>query len=263
MRSIWKGHIRFSLVTIPIQIFNAVETGYDISFNQLHNTDHGRISYEKVCKSCNEKVSTRDIVKGYEYAKDQYVVMEPKELDAIKLKSSGAIDIEAFVDIHEVPPSRFEAVYYVGPSSEVAKKTFGLMAHVLKKTGKAGIGRVILREKEDVVLLVPENSGMIMYKLRYPHEVRDINEVPDLEDIEVDEKQLQLAETLVDSLAMSFDEVDFGDRYRDALMELVNEKINGKEIITITEQKTEAPVIDIMDALKASIAEAKKMKKGA
>lgn len=122
----------------------------------MHAADHGRISYEKVCKTCNETVSSKDIVKGYEYAKDQYVVMEPEEMAAIKLKSSRAIDIEAFVDIHEVPPSRFEAVYFVGTSSEVAKQTFSLFSHVLKKSGKAGIGRVILREKEDVVFLYRE-----------------------------------------------------------------------------------------------------------
>jgi len=111
MRSIWKGHIRFSLVTIPIQIFNAVETKNNISFNQLHKEDNGRISYKKVCRTCEKKESSRDIVKGFEYDKDQYVVFQPQEFDAIKLKSTRAIDIEAFVDINEVHPSRFEAVY--------------------------------------------------------------------------------------------------------------------------------------------------------
>ncbi len=263
MRSIWKGHIRFSLVTIPIQIFNAMNTSSEISFNQLHKEDHGRISYKRVCKSCNKTVAYKDIVKGYEYTDDQYVVLEPHELDAIKLKSTRAIDIEAFVELSEVHPSRFEAVYYVGPNGDVAKKTFGLFVNVLKKSGKAGVGRIILRDKEDVVLLTAQDDGMIMYKLRYPREVRDINDVPDLEPVEVDEKQMALAETLVDSLATTFDEIDFEDRYRAALLDLVNEKIEGKEIVSVVEETSEAPVVDIMDALKASIEEAKKMKKGA
>ena len=263
MRSIWKGHIRFSLVTIPIQIFNAVNRASTISFNQLHKEDMGRVSYKKVCRTCNEELGMKDIVKGYEYIDDQYVVLEKQELDGIKLKSTRAIDIEAFVDLNEVHPSRFEAVYFVGPNGDVAKKTYGLFCEVLKKSGKAGVGRIILRDKEDVVLLKAEDNGMIMYKLRFPDEVRSIKDVPDTDGIEVDQKQLALAETLVDSLVMSFDEVDFQDRYKDALMDLVNEKIDGKDVVSISDEKEDRPVIDIMDALKASIEQAKKVKKGA
>ncbi len=263
MRSIWKGHIRFSLVTIPIQIFNAVNRASTISFNQLHKEDMGRVSYKKVCRTCNEELGMKDIVKGYEYIDDQYVVLEKQELDGIKLKSTRAIDIEAFVDLNEVHPSRFEAVYFVGPNGDVAKKTYGLFCEVLKKSGKAGVGRIILRDKEDVVLLKAEDNGMIMYKLRFPDEVRSIKDVPDTDGIEVDQKQLALAETLVDSLVMSFDEVDFQDRYKDALMDLVNEKIDGKDVVSISDEKEDRPVIDIMDALKASIEQAKNIKKGA
>ena len=263
MRSIWKGHIRFSLVTIPIQIFNAVDSSSNISFNQLHKEDMGRVSYRKVCRNCSQELGMKDIVKGYEYADDQYVVLEPQELDAIKLKSTRAIDIEAFVDLGEVHPSRFEAVYFLGPNGDVARKTYGLFCHVLKNSGKAGVGRIILRDREDVVLLTAEENGLIMYKLRFPHELRSLKDVPDIEDIKVDQKQLELAQTLVQSLVTSFAEVDVTDRYKDALMEMVNEKIDGKEIISITEEKDEQPVVDIMDALKASIEQAKKLKKGA
>lgn len=263
MRSIWKGHIRFSLVTIPIQIFNGINSSSNISFNQIHKKDMGRVAYRKVCRTCGDELHMRDIVKGYEYADDQYIILEKQELDAIKLKSTRAIDIEAFVDLDEVHPSRFEAVYFVGPNGDVAKKTFGLFCAVLKKSGKAGIGRIILREKEDVVLLTPEGQGLIMYKLRYPDEVRSLEDVPDLDGIEVDDAQLELAETLVQSLVTTFDQIDFEDRYKEALMDLVNEKIDGKEIVSISEESEDRPVIDIMDALKASIEQAKKVKKGA
>ena len=262
MRSVWKGHIRFSLVTIPIQIFNAIESKTNISFNQIHREDQGRVSYKKVCRTCNEELSKNDIIKGYEYADDQYVVLEPKEFDAIKLKSTRAIDIEAFVDLDEVHPSRFEAVYFVGPNGDVANKTFALFLEVLRSSGKAGIGRIILRDREDVVLLTAEEKGMVMYKLRYPEELRKIEDVPGMEDLQVDESQLALAKTLVGSLEKSFSEVDFTDRYSEALMQLIEEKIAGKDVFTITEEKTEAPVVDIMDALKASIEKAK-LKKGA
>ena len=260
MRSVWKGHIRFSLVTIPIQVFNAVETKHEISFNQLHKEDHGRVGYSKVCKTCNEKVSSKDIVKGFQYEPDQYVVFESDELNSIKLKSTRAIEIEAFVDLADVHPSRFEAVYYVGPNGEIAKKTFTLFSEVLRKSNKAGIGRIILRDREDVVLITPEKNGIIMYKLRYPRELRSIENVPDLEPVEIDDKQLELANTLVDSLSTTFDKVDFEDRYHDALMDLVQQKVDGKQIITVADTEDEKPVVDIMEALKASIEEAKQKK---
>ena len=264
MRSIWKGHIRFSLVTIPIQIFNAIESKNNVRFNQLHKEDNGRVSYKKVCRNCDQELSQSDIVKGFEYEDDQYVVFTPEELENVKLDSTRAIDIESFVDIDDVHPSRFEAVYYVGPNGEVAKQTFSLFCQVLQKSKKAGVGRVILRDREDVVLLTAEKNGIVMYKLRYPYELRKLQDVPGLKgEVKIDEKQLALAETLVASLASNFDEIDFEDRYRDALLDLVNEKIDGKEIITITEEKEEAPVVDIMDALKASIEQAKSLKKGA
>jgi DNA end-binding protein Ku len=258
MRSIWKGHIRFSLVTIPIQIFSAVESKNDVSFNQLHKKDNGRIKYKKECSICEEEVAYSDIVKGYEYEPDQYVVFDNDDFDGIKLKSNRAIDIEAFVDIDEVHPSRFEAVYYVGPNGDIAQSTYNLLRIALEKSGKAGIGRIILRDREDVVLLKPEQKGLIMYKLRYPYELRSIADVPDLQSSEVEKSQLDLAHTLIDSLSKPFSEVDFEDRYRDALLELVEDKVAGKEIVTINDEADDGPVIDIMDALKKSIEAAKK-----
>jgi len=258
MRSIWKGNIRFSLVNIPIQIFSAVNTKSNISFKQLHGKDNGRINYKKFCAECEEEVPYGDIVKGYEYQPDQYVVLTKDDLSNIKLKSTKAIDIEAFVDVADVHPTRYEAVYYVGPQGEVAQKTFSLFSQTLIKTGKAGIGRVILRDREDVCMITPHGNGLIMYKLRYPDEIRDINKVPDLGEVEIDEDQLKLAETLVSSLTKTFDEVDFTDRYKVALTELVDTKVAGKQIVTLSEADDDKPVVDIMDALKASIEAAKK-----
>lgn len=257
MRSIWKGHIRFSLVNIPIQVFNAIETKGNISFNQLHKADNGRVSYKKVCKACDEVLGRKDIVKGYEYEPDQYVIVEKEDLDNLKLKSNKAIDIEAFVDIGEVHPSRFEAVYFVGPNGDVAQKTFNLFCDTLKRTKKAGVGRIIIRDREDVVLLKAENNGIVMYKLRYPYEVRDMNDVPDLGESEVDEAQLKLAISLVTAFTKKFEEVDFEDRYRDAVLELIEEKVSGKEIVHVADEEEAGEVVDIMDALRASIEKAK------
>ena len=258
MRSIWKGHIRFSLVTIPIQIFTAIESKSKISFRQLHGADNGRIKYKKICASCDEEVPFGDIVKGYEYEPDQYVVLTKEEMNSVKLESTKAIDIEAFIDLNEVHPTRFETVYFIGPNGDVATKTFSLLLQTLKKSNKAGVGRVILRDKEDVVLITPQGEGLLMYKLRYPNELRKMENVPNLGSVEVDKKQMELAETLVDSLTTTFDKINFEDNYKDALMELVNSKVDGKEIVTIDADKKDKPVVDIMDALKASIEAAKK-----
>jgi DNA end-binding protein Ku len=257
----WKGHLRFSLVTIPIQIFNAVDNSTQVSFNQLHAADNGKINYKKICSECEKEVPVAEIVKGYEYSPDQYVVIKPEELDNIKLESNKAIDIQAFVDINEVHPSRFEAVYYIGPSAAIAVPTFNLLYKALFKAGKAGVGRIVLREKEDIVLLVPENQGIVMYKLRYPEELKNMSEVPDLKDQPVDESQLKLAETLIDSLSKKFSDIDFKDHYKEALMDIVNQKVAGKETVTMAEgPASSAPVIDIMAALQASIDEAKNKK---
>lgn len=259
MRSVWKGHIRFSLVTIPIQIFNAVETKGNVSFRQIHSKDNGPVGYKKYCKACDETLGRDDIVKGFEYEPDQYAVFSAAELNSVKLKSTRAIDIEAFVDVSEVHPSRFENVYYVGPEGEVAKQTFALLCNTLKETNKAGIGRIILRDREDVVLITPHENALIMYKLRFPYEIRAIKKVPDTADPATpDEAQLKLAKQLVDSLTTTFDQVDFEDRYRDALMDLVDKKVKGKEIVSMDESDGDRPVVDIMVALKQSIDAAKK-----
>lgn len=259
MRSIWKGHIRFSLVTIPIQIFNAVESKGNVSFRQIHSKDNGPVGYKKYCKSCEETVSRDDIVKGFEYEPDQYAIFSSEELNSVKLKSTKAIDVEAFVDINEVHPTRYEAVYYIGPESEVAKKTFALFCATLRESGKAGIGRIILRDREDVVLITPHENALIMYKLRFPYELRSIEKVPDTKDLEQPDKAaMKLAMQLVDSLSMPFENVDFEDRYRDALLELVEQKVQGKQIVSMDEEEKDKPVVDIMVALKKSIADAKK-----
>lgn len=159
-----------------------------------------------------------------------------------------------------MPASRYEAVYFVGANGEVAQTTYSLFCQTLKKSGKAGVGRIILRDREDVVLMKLHKQGLVMYKLRYQYEIRSIDDVPDLAEVEVDQAQYDLAKTLVASLEKSFDEIDFTDRYKNALMEIVGDKVRGKEIVTISEQEDAAPAVDIMDALKASIEAAKKKK---
>ncbi len=259
MRAIWKGHIRFSLVTIPIRMYSAIESGSSISFRQLHKEDNGPIGYKKVCKVCEEPVGPKDIVKGYEYESDQYVIIDNEDLQKIKLKSTKVIDIEAFVDADEVNPALFDTPYFAGPDGEVAAKAYSLLCETLKNSNKLGIGKVVLRDKENVVLIAPSGPGLMMYKLRYPSELRNIEQVPNLGAAETDEAQLKLAETLVSSMEKPFAELELEDKYRAAVMEIVEAKIEGKEIVMLAEE--EAPVVDIMTALQESINQAKAQKK--
>ena len=255
MRSIWKGHIRFSLVTIPVRIYGAIETAESIRFNQLHKEDYGRVGYEKKCKKCNETLQSNDIVKGFQYEPDQYVIVEGEDLEKLRLKSTKVIEIEGFVDAEDIHPALYDTPYFAGPDGPVASKAYALLSQTLKDTGKMGIGRVVLRERESVMLMAPHGPGILLYKLRYPKEVRSIEAVPELEGLEADEDQLKLAKTLVESMTTSFDKIELVDRYKDALREVIQAKVDGKEIVVVEEE--EAPVVDIMTALKDSINKAK------
>lgn len=256
MRSIWKGHIQFSLVTIPVRIYSAIDSAQNISFNQLHKECNGRIGYDKKCKKCSQQVRNEDIVKGYQYEPDQYVIIEPEDLEKLRLKSTRIIEIQGFVDASEIHTTLYEAPYYAGPDGEAAAKAYGLLCEALRESGKVGIGKVVLRDREDVVIIAPQDRGLILYKLRYPEEVKSITEVPQLDNQrELDREQLKLARHLLDTMSTSLDKLDLKDKYSEALREVINAKIQGKEIVTYAPEAP--PVVDIMTALKESIEQAK------
>ena len=256
MRSIWKGHIRFLLVAIPVRVYNAIETSEKIHLNQLHKDDYGPIGYDKRCKKCGQIVSNEEIIKGYQYSKDQYAILEPDDIAKIKLKTTRVIDIVGFVDSSEIPATLYDSPYYAGPDGEVGAKTFALLREVLKQTGKVGLGKVVLRDREDFVAIAPQDEGLVVFKLRYPKEVRKITEVPQLDTVKIDEKELKLAHTLVDQMVTSMKEIEMRDNYSDALREIIEAKIEGKEVTAFVEE--EAPTVDIMTALKESIKQAQR-----
>jgi DNA end-binding protein Ku len=256
MRAIWKGHIQFSLVTIPVRIYNAIDTGQTISFNLLSKEGHNPVSYEKKDKVTGQTLRSEDIVKGYQYEPGQYVIVDDEDFSKVRLKSTRIIEIEGFVKTEEVHHTLFESPYYIGPDGDMAAKTYGLLSSVLKESGKIGVGKVVLRDRETPVLLTPHEKGIIMYRLRYPNEVRSINEVPQLLDVKTDKEQLKLAKTLVDSMTTKFTQIEMKDHYYDALKAIIDAKVTGKEIVTVTEE--EPKVVDIMTALKASIDQSKK-----
>src|SRR6266404_1854638 len=259
MKSIWKGHIQFSLVTIPIRIYNAVDTEETIRFNQLHKEDNGAVGYEKKCKKCGKALTSEEIVKGYQYEPEQFVIVSPEDLEKIKLKSTKVIEIEGFIDASEVHPTLYESPYFAGPDGLVAAKTYSLLAQALKASGKVGVGKVVLRDREEVVMISPLDTGIVLYKLRSPTELRKMENVPQIENKETNKEELKLSLSLVDSMTSTLKELDMTDRYRDALREMIEAKIAGREVVSVLEQ--EKPVVDIMTALKQSIERTKAQKK--
>ncbi|MDW3190764.1 MAG: Ku protein [Cytophagales bacterium] len=260
MRAIWKGHIQFSLVTIPIRIYNAIDTAQNIRFNLLSKETNNQVKYEKRDKITGDLLRSEDIVKGYQYEPGQFVIIDDDDFQKIKLKSTKLIEIEGFVDASEVHHTLFDAPYFAGPDGEVAGKTYSLLCETLLETGKVGVGKVVLRDRESVVLLTPHESGILLYKLRYPDEVRRVIDVPQIpKETAADEDQLKLAKTLVDSMSKKFKDIKLEDKYNNALRDMIDSKIEGKEVVIAQEEEPE--VVDIMTALKASIEEAKKSKK--
>lgn len=253
MRSIWKGHIRFLLVAIPIRVYNALEASERIQFNQLHRDDFGPIGYDKRCKKCGEIVTNDQITKGYQYEPDRYAIVEPEEIAKIKIKTTRAVDILGFVESSEVAPMFFDSPYYIGPDGPVAEKPFALLRQVLKDTGKIGLAKVVLRDREDLVAVFPHDDGIVLQKLRYPAEVRKVEDVPEIDAApKLDKKELALATSLVEQMITTFADIDTVDHYHEALRNLIDSKIKGKKV-TEFEKYEEPPRMDIMTALKKSL----------
>ena len=253
MRSIWKGHIRFLLVAIPIRVYNAIEASERIQFNQLHRDDFGPVGYDKRCKKCGQIVTNDQITKGYQYEPDRYAIVEPEEIAKVKIKTTRAVDILGFVESSEIPPTFYDAPYYIGPDGSVAEKPFALLRQVLRDTGKIGLAKVVLRDREDLVAVFPHGDGIVLQKLRYPAEVRKIEEVPEIDAApKLDKKELTLATSLVEQMITTFSDIDTIDHYHEALRKLIDSKIKGKKV-TEFEKVEEIPRLDIMTALKKSL----------
>lgn len=258
MRSIWKGHIRFLLVAIPVRIYNAIETSEKIQFNQLHREDFGPIGYDKRCKKCDQIVTNDQITKGYQYETDRWAIVEPDDIAKIKIKTTKAVDIVGFVERDEIPSTFYDAPYFAGPDGPVSEKPYALLREVMKQTGKIAVGKVVLRDREDLVAVFPHDEGLVLQKLHYPHELRKMQDVPDLENVQkldaqkLNKNELKLATTLVQEMTTTLSEVDTEDNYYNALRTLIDSKIKGKQV-TEYEPVEEVPRLDIMSALKQSL----------
>ena len=257
-RAYWQGQIRLALVSIPVEIYAATKSGAQIAFHQIHEPSGKRIKYEKVVPGIGP-VNPEDIVKGYEIDKGNYVLLEPDEIEAVKLESKKTLELTQFVDQSEIDVLYYERPYYVVPADDLAEEAFIVLREALRRTKKVGLGQLAMRGREYVVSLKPCGRGMILETLRYADEVnRAQNYFREIEDSEPDSELLDLAETLIEKKTGPFKPDAFHDRYVDALERLIEKKkkAKGRKVI---EEEEEAPakrgsnVIDLMAALKRSI----------
>ena len=260
MSTVWKGYLRCSMVTIPLRLYNAVDQSTRIRFNQLHEKDHGRVGYDKTCKSCGDVLAPAQIVKGYEFAPEQYVVVSAEDLEKLRLKSTRVLEIEGFVGAAEIDTTLYDTPYLAGPDGDVATKGYALLAEALRRGNKMGVGKLVLREREDMVLIGPRDGGLMIYKVRYPQFIRQLKEIPSLELDAVNPEELQLAQNLVDVMSTTLAQIEWKDSYHEAVKEIIEAKVAGTEIVTVAAE--EHRVVDIMVALKESIARSKKTAAG-
>src|SRR6185436_20039965 len=202
---------------------------------------------------------SEEIVKGYEFEPEHYVIVSPDDLAAIKLKSTRVIEIAGFVDAAEIEPSLFDSPYFAGPDGVVGTKAYSLLSEALKASRKVGVGKVVLRDREEVMMIAPMSGGLVLHKLRSPGELRKMENVPQLERKEVNKDELKLSVSLVESMTATFNDLDLTDRYREAMREMIEAKISGREVVSVPEEQK--PVVDIMTALRQSIEQTKAKKK--
>lgn len=256
-RSIWNGVISFGMVSIPVKLLTATDSK-DISFNLLHKECGTRLKQLRWCPTHERAVEWSEIARGYEYAKDEYVIMEDADFEKLPLPSKQTVELAAFVKAEEIDPIYYEKSYYLEPD-EKGVKPFALLMKALKEKELTGIAKIAIRNKEQLCALRPMNGTLVMETLLYPDEIRSAPE--EVGDVEVSKKELDMAFTLIDLMTEEFDPEQYKDEYREALMKVIEDKLEGVETEAAV-VAAPAKVTDIMSALKKSVAAAKKRREG-
>ena len=252
--SVWKGHLTFGLVTIPVRLFSAARSE-TISFNMLHKDDHSRIRQVTYCALEDKPISRADTVKGYEYEKDHYVVVEDEEIRKVAPKTAKVMEILEFVKADQVDPIYLESSYYVAPE-EGGEKAYALLFTALKESGYFALAKVAMHNREHIIIMRPGDKGIVSHTMYYQDEIRQVEEFRTDTSL-VKDKELAMAKMLISSLEAEFEPQKYHDSYRDNLQKLIEAKIEGKKVVE-TPTEHVAPVIDIMEALKRSLAEKRK-----
>jgi len=252
--TVWKGHVTFGLVSFPVKLYTAARSE-TISFNQLHKEDHSRVKQVLYCQAEDKPIARTDIVKGYEYEKGRWVVVEDEEIKRMAPPSAKTLEILEFVKSSTVDPVYFESSYYMAPD-EAGERPYALLYEALERTGYTGVAKITMHNREHIALFRPGPVGLMMHTMYYADEVRSVDEFRTDKTL-VKEKELDLAKMLIESLAAEFQPEKYRDSYRDNLRAMIDAKIQGKEVVAPPEPET-ARVIDIMEALKQSLAIARK-----
>lgn len=259
LRASWKGHLRLSLVSCPVRLYNATAAGKRVSFNLLHGETNNRV---RMVPHDPERgaVDRSELVRGYEYERDRYVVVSDEDLAKVKLESSEIIDIERFVDADEADMIYFESPYYLAPDGAVAEETFRVIRDAMSKKNKIALSRIVLSSREHLIAMSVRSKGIMVTTLRTADEVRaDEPYFADIRDEAPEPELVELAEQLIEKKSGPFDPSSFHDRYQDALLDLVKAKIKGEEPV-VAKAPERGKVINLMDALKRSVGEAEERK---
>ncbi|HET8784603.1 MAG TPA: Ku protein [Candidatus Limnocylindrales bacterium] len=257
-RSMWSGAISFGLVNVPIKLYSAVSKK-TVRFHQLNGETGNRIQQKRVDPETGEEVPYEQIVKGFELTKDRYVVITPDEMDALDPEKTRTVDIEDFVDLADIDPIYYDHPYYLVPDKGAAK-AYGLLLNAMEASGKVAIARVVLRSKEQLVAIRPAGELLMMETMIFADEVvphDDLDDLPDAKDLKVSEREVKMAQQLIDSLSSEFEPEKYRDEYRDKVLDLIERKAQGEEIAVQPEAPAPAKVPDLMAALEASLAAVK------
>jgi len=259
-RAMGSGIISFGLVNIPVKVYSATESGGKISFNQLHPEKKIRLKQVMIDPETGETVPRDKIIKGYEYAKDQYVIVSEEELQKLELATSRAMDISAFVPIEAVDPLYFDTGYYLGPD-QGAERAYRLLAASLTEMHQAAVARYVARGRQQLILIRPKDGALVMQQLRFADEVRGLGEIP-IPEATVSDAELALARQFIEHLQQpAFDIGQYKDEYKERLKELLDKKVKGEAFDLTPAAAPQAKVVDLMEALKASLAKSGAMPK--
>lgn len=261
MKTLWKGAVSFGLVNIPVSMYVATENK-DISFRYLHKECMSPVKYQKFCPSCNREIAPDDIVRGYEYQRGSYVVVNEEDLASIPLENTKTIDILDFVELLQVDPIYFDKSYYLEPAAG-GEKAYALIVEAMRQTDKIAIAKVMIRTKQSLAALRVKDDLLVMETIFYPDEIRSAAGLNrGLVASQIQEKELNMAVNLIENLSVSFEPERYSDEYRQALWELLEAKIAGREVVAPQVQAEPGKVVDLMEALKASVQIAEEERQG-
>ena len=251
-RPTWRGHLKVSLVTVPIRVFPATDSASSVSFNQLHGECQTRIQQKKWCPHCDRQVDKSEIVKGYEFQKGHYVVVDEEDIAKARPESTRVINLLRFADVESIDPIYVDRPYYLAPDGTVAAEAFGVLREALR--GKAGIGKLALYGREYVVAVQPRERGLMMFTLRQADEIRKMSAIDELDQVpdEVNDAEIALAKQVIGNFEGDLELSDFRDEYQAELRKIIDAKIAGEEVV-VPEEEAPAKVVDLMEALRKSL----------